>query len=199
MDCLPLSFYQQPDVLAISQQLLGKKLLTCLENELTGGIIVETEAYRAPEDRASHAFGLRRTKRNEAMYQNGGCCYVYLCYGIHILLNIVTNQAEIPHAILIRAIEPTVGIETMLRRRRKHKLDYRLTSGPGAVSQALGITLAHNREPLTGPIIWIEPGIEIQQDQIIASPRVGVNYAGEDAQLPWRFRVRNNSWTSLPK
>jgi DNA-3-methyladenine glycosylase len=200
MSIIPLSFYQQENVLKLSQDLLGKYLFTHIDNYLTGGIIVETEAYRAPEDRASHAYGMRRTKRNAIMYQAGGYSYVYLCYGIHTLFNIITNLADIPHAILIRAIEPKVGIETMLQRRLKTKLDYSLTAGPGALTRALGITLAHNGLPLTGSTIWVEDqGVMIKSEEILASPRVGVAYAGQDALLPWRFRIKNNAWTSPAK
>lgn len=200
MHKLPVSFYQQEDVLDISQQLLGKFLLTHIDQALTGGMIVETEAYRAPEDRASHAFGMRRTKRNEVMYQPGGVSYVYLCYGLHALFNIVTNQHGIPHAILIRALEPTIGLETMLKRRNKMKVDRSLTGGPGALTQALGISLIHNGLSLTGDTIWVEDrGISLKQNEIIASPRVGIDYAGEDASLPWRFRILHNKWTSSAK
>jgi DNA-3-methyladenine glycosylase len=137
MTKLPLSFYQQDDVLEVSRKLLGKYLFTHFDNVLTGGMIIETEAYRAPEDRASHAYGMRRTKRNEVMYQAGGVCYVYLCYGIHALFNVITNQEGIPHAILIRAIKPLVGIETMLKRRHKQKIDCNLTGGPGTLTDFL--------------------------------------------------------------
>lgn len=189
---VPLSFYQQDDVIGISRQLLGKYLFTCFDNQLTGGVIVETEAYRAPEDRASHAYGMRRTKRNETMYEAGGVCYLYLCYGLHTLFNIVTNQHGIPHAILIRALEPVIGIDIMLKRRHKTKLDRSLTAGPGALSQALGLSLKHKGASLMGPEIWIEDrGIKVFDDDIIASPRVGIDYAGEDALLPWRFRLKS--------
>ena len=197
---LPLSFYQQHDVLEISRQLLGKFLLTNFDNFLTGGKIVETEAYRAPDDRASHARGMLRTKRNAIMYQAGGVCYVYLCYGLHSLLNVVTNQEGIPHAILIRALEPAIGIEAMLKRRHKNKVNRNLTSGPGALAQALGVTRSHNGLLLTDSKIWIEDrGVTVLEDEILASPRVGVAYAGEDALLPWRFRLKNSKWTSLAK
>jgi DNA-3-methyladenine glycosylase len=189
---LPLAFYQQDDVLEISHQLLGKYLLTYFDNQLTGGMIIETEAYRAPEDRASHAYGMRRTKRNAVMYEAGGVCYVYLCYGIHSLLNVVTNREGIPHAILIRALEPTIGIDVMLKRRHKQRVDRDLTGGPGAVAQALGITVAHNGLSLIGSQIWIEDrGVQIKKEEILASPRIGVDYAQEDALLPWRFHLKN--------
>ncbi|WP_228840574.1 DNA-3-methyladenine glycosylase [Candidatus Protochlamydia phocaeensis] len=197
---LPLSFFQQQDVLELSRQLLGKYLFSFIDGVLTGGIIVETEAYRAPEDRASHAYGMRRTKRNEALYLEGGHTYVYVCYGLYPLLNIVTNQVNIPHAILIRAIEPTTGIEWMLQRRGKSKIERGLTAGPGAAAQALGIKLMHNGIPLTGPLLWIEDRkVDIPLQEIIASPRVGVAYAKEDASLPWRYRIKNNAWTSPAK
>ncbi len=129
MSKLPLEFYQQEDVLEISRMLLGKYVITYFDNFLTGGMIIETEAYRAPEDRASHAYQMRRTKRNEIMYAMGGVCYIYLCYGIHTLFNIVTNQKEIPHAVLIRAIKPIIGVKTMLLRRNRQNVDSSLTGG----------------------------------------------------------------------
>lgn len=200
MPKLPLSFYQQSDVLALSQHLLGKFLFSHIDNQLTGGMIVETEAYRGPEDRASHAYLNRRTKRTEVMYKEGGHGYVYMCYGIHFLFNVITNVQDIPHAILIRALEPSEGIETMLQRRQKTHLDYTLTAGPGSVTQALGITLTHNGIDLTGSTLWIEDcGMILKEEDIVASPRVGVAYAREDALLPWRFRIKNNPWTSRAK
>lgn len=195
---LPISFYQQQDVLKISHQLLGKYLFTFFNNCLTGGLIIETEAYRAPEDRASHAYGMRRTKRNEAMYQAGGVCYVYLCYGLHTLFNVVTHQEGVPHAVLIRAIIPTIGIETMLTRRHKQKVDCNLTGGPGTLTQALGIHQSHNGFSLTGSQIWIEDrGVDVKEEDVITSPRVGVEYAGEDALLPWRFRFKREAYQKL--
>ena len=197
---LPLSYFQNDDVLKISRELLGKFLFTRVDDSFTGGMIVETEAYRGPEDRASHAFGLKRTNRNSVMYNRGGCAYVYICYGLYPLLNVVTNSEEIPHAILIRAIEPTEGLDIMLKRRNKTKLDYSLTAGPGALSIALGITKKLNGVLLTGPEIWIENGdTMISPNQILASSRVGIDYAGEDAELPWRFRIKNHPYTSRAK
>lgn len=196
---IPIQFYQRQDVLQISRDLLGKTLLTCIDGQhVTGGTIVETEAYAGPQDRASHAFANRRTKRTEVMYLSGGICYVYLCYGIHSLFNVITNSEGIPHAILIRAIQPTDGIELMLHRRHKTRLDREVAGGPGALTQALGITQQHNKVSLQGPVIWIEDrGITVEK--IIESPRVGIDYAGDDALLPWRFRIDENPWTSSPK
>lgn len=195
---LPLSFYQHHDVIHVSQQLLGKFLCTFLDGELTSGMIIETEAYRGPEDRASHAFGNRRTRRTEVMFQQGGICYVYLCYGIHALFNVITNAQDIPHAVLIRAIKPVEGIECMLKRRKQAKLNARLTSGPGALTQALGITVGHSGLSLRGPQIWIEDrGVQIDSKAILASPRIGVDYAKEDAFLPWRFRIYPDSYSEM--
>lgn len=191
MTTLSLSYYRSEDVLSLSQDLLGKFLFTSFDGVVTGGMIIETEAYKGPEDKASHAFGNRRTKRNEVMYHNGGICYVYLCYGIHSLFNVVTNVENIPHAILIRAIEPSVGMEHMLARRGKNQLSPTLTSGPGALTVALGISIKHNGLPLTGPEIWIEDrSVTVLENEILKSPRIGVDYAGNDALLPWRFCLK---------
>lgn len=197
---LPREFYLNEDILKISRQLLGKFLYTYIEEELTGGMIVEVEAYRGPEDRGSHSYGMRRTKRNECMYLEGGHAYIYFTYGLHTLFNIVTNKEGIPHAILVRAIEPKEGIETMLKRRNKLALARNIAGGPAVLTQALGITLKYNGESLTGSKIWLEDkGIVFSEMDIKMSPRVGIDYAGEDRLLPWRFRVHNNPWTSPAK
>lgn len=195
-DKLPADFYQSEDVVDLAQQLLGKRLVTRINEVKTAGIIVETEAYRGSEDRASHAFGGRRTARTETMYLPGGHAYIYLCYGIHHLFNVVTAPADTPFAILVRAVEPVEGIETMLERRGKDSLKPNLTAGPGSMSQALGITTKLDATPLTSDQIWIEEGSTISKRKIIASPRVGVDYAGDHAQWPWRFRVKDNPYTS---
>lgn len=185
---IPKTFYLRDNVLEISRDLLGKYIFTSIDKQLTGGIITEVEAYAGASDRASHAYGNRRTKRNEIMYANGGTAYIYLCYGIHHLFNIVTNATGIPHAILLRGIKPTQGIETMLWRRNKLKQDKTLTSGPGSVSQALGIKTIFNGTNLTGNMIWLEDrGLITDEERIITCPRIGVNYAGVDAHLPYRF------------
>lgn len=192
MNTLSHDYYLNPDVVFLSRDLLGKFLFTNIDgNAVTGGIISETEAYRGSDDKASHAYNNRRTPRTEIMFHQGGVCYVYLCYGIHCLLNIVTNVSGIPHAILIRAIEPIEGIELMKTRRRKQIVDASLTKGPGSVAQSLGIDRSYNGLSLQGPEIWIEDrGIKIANDQIIIGPRIGIDYAGEDAHLPWRFRIK---------
>ena len=197
MPKLTLDFYQRDDVLTISRDLLGKVLCTNIESKLTSGIIVETEAYAGTTDKASHAYGGRRTKRTETMYAPGGFSYIYLCYGIHHLFNIVTNKVDIPHAILIRAIEPLDGIEIMLQRRNKKKVDYKLTSGPGSLAQALGLTTQNSGVSLMDNLIWVEDqNIHINNQDICASPRVGIQYAGEDTQNPWRYRIENRPWIS---
>lgn len=184
------SFFLRGDVLTISRELLGKTLITRIDGKITGGIITETEAYMAPEDKASHAYKGKRTKRNEAMFLQGGRTYVYLCYGIHALLNIVSGEEGIPHAILIRAIEPTIGVDEMIRRRMKNASFKDLTTGPGSLTKALGITLEHNNLPLPNDLIWIEEsGHEIPPSRIVASPRIGISYAEEYVEKPWRFRI----------
>lgn len=197
---LPSHFYTRPDTLAIAKELLGKYLVTSFEGALTTGKIVETEAYLGTQDRACHAWNGRRTNRTETMYSIGGCAYVYLCYGIHHLFNIVTHQAGEPHAILIRGIEPIEGIPDMLARRAKKVLKSNLTAGPGSLSQAFGIQTHHTGIDLQGDQIWIEDrNTIVSSEQILASPRVGVGYAGDDAFLPYRFRVIGSKWSSPAK
>lgn len=189
MKKLPIAFYLDPDVVGIAQRLLGKLLMTKIGGRVTGGVIVETEAYRAPEDRASHAYNMRRTPRNEAMFRRGGIAYVYRCYGMHNLFNVVTNSAEVPHGVLVRAIRPLKGLKTMLERRGKTSCDRTLTSGPGSVTRALGIDVVHNMTPLNSSIIWIaDDGLVVSSKEVVVGPRVGIDYAGADALLPWRFR-----------
>ena len=183
-------FYQRDDVLLISRELLGKVLCTNFHGNLTSGIIVETEAYAGVTDKASHAYGGRRTKRTETMYAKGGSAYVYLCYGIHHLFNVVTNVEGVPHAVLIRAVQPMDGIEIMLQRRNKKEMDHTLTTGPGCLTQALGITLQNSGMSLMDDLIWLEDqGIQINDHEISYSERVGIQYAGTDALNPWRFQV----------
>ena len=197
MSKLPAKFYERGDVLAISRELLGKVLYTQFDDKLTSGIIVETEAYAGETDRASHAYRGKRTQRTEVMYASGGTAYIYLCYGIHHLFNVVTNFEGIPHAVLIRAIEPKDGIEIMLQRRNKKTVNQSLAAGPGALTQALGITVANSGVSLNDNLIWLEDqNIFYSNQDIIASPRVGVQYAGKDAQNSWRFRIENCPYVS---
>ena len=199
---LPHSFYIREDVLQISKDLLGKHLVTNFAGQLTVGKIVETEAYRGPDDKACHAYQNRYTNRTKIMFEEGGMIYVYLCYGIHHLFNVVTAKKGMPHAVLIRAIEPINNIDLMLERRKLSKLKPQLSAGPGVMSKALGITTQHTGLSLLeeDSPIWIEDTEErILESDIIASPRVGVDYAEECALWDWRFRIKGSKWTSKAK
>ncbi|MES2457732.1 MAG: DNA-3-methyladenine glycosylase [Bacteroidota bacterium] len=199
MPKLPFSFYQKTDVNQLAVQLLGKQLFTCIDGQLTGGTIVETEAYNGIGDKASHAYGGRLTNRTQTMYQTGGLSYVYLCYGIHHLFNVVTAPEGTPHAVLIRGIEPVAGLDVMLQRRAMTVLKPNLTAGPGALAKALGIDKALNAKDLLGDEIWIEDnGIYFSAEQLVSSPRVGVAYAAEHALLPWRYYVKGSKFVSKP-
>ena len=188
---LPSTFFMNSNVVTLAKSLLGKVLITKFKGQLTSGIITETEAYNGEVDRASHAFGGRRTERTEIMYAEGGIAYVYLCYGIHSLFNIVSNKKDVPHAILIRAFYPVEGIATMRKRRNNFKLSVsKLCIGPGTVSQALGIHYSDSGKMITGPEIWLEErNILIPEKAVLKGPRIGVDYAGKDALLPYRFRI----------
>ena len=193
---LSQNFFARTDVVQIARDLIGCGLYTNIDGLLTGGMVVETEAYRAPDDRACHARGNLRTARTETMFGAPGTTYMYLCYGIHRMLNVVTAPRDVAHAILIRAIEPTVGIATMRERRRHPKREVDLTNGPGKVGEALGLQLTHNQLDLTdgvGPIWLTERAGEVVPE-IIAGPRVGVSFAGSCALRPWRFRWTNNPY-----
>jgi len=197
---LPVSFYERENAALIASALIGKILITKIGEILTAARIVETEAYKGITDKASHAYGNRRTARTEIMYANGGVSYVYLCYGIHHLFNVVTNRSGVPHAVLIRAAEPITGIAEMLKRTGKQKLDNSLTSGPGNLTRALGISTAYNGISLTGETIYIAAdNFMINTSEIIATTRIGVDYAGEDALLPYRFILKDNPFVSGKK
>lgn len=200
MKKLSRSFYLNPDVVQLAKLLIGKRLVTLIEGNMTAGIITETEAYAGTTDRASHAFGNRHTMRTSTMYRQGGTAYIYLCYGLHSLFNVVTNQNGIPHAVLIRSILPEAGIDVMMKRRKNFDLKPKLTCGPGSMSRALGITTKLNGIDLTGNIIWIEDprGSNSSKPSIISSTRIGVDYAGTDAELPWRFLLADTEWVSHP-
>lgn len=183
---LPRSFYLRADVVNVARELLGMVLTTDMDGVATSGIITETEAYAGAGDQASHAYMGRRTDRNEPMYSRGGTAYVYLCYGIHHLFNVVTNKTDIPHAVLIRAVVPLDREVTMLERRAGRPS----TDGPGKVSMALGICTAHSGTDLIeGPIRLEDRGIRVAPNDVLTGPRIGVEYAGSDALLPYRFRV----------
>ncbi|HZB13569.1 MAG TPA: DNA-3-methyladenine glycosylase [Chryseolinea sp.] len=193
---LPDSFYQRPNVVKIARELLGKVLFTNVDGIITGGMIVETEAYSWKE-KGCHAYGAKKTNRNAVMFEKGGHTYVYLCYGMHYLFNIVTNEPNIPEAVLIRAVQPLHGLNEMIIRRGKLKNDFHLTSGPGKLTKALGIDRKLNGKFLNGNEVWVEEGVRnVRAKDILASPRIGIDYAGEDANLPWRFTLNGNGWVS---
>jgi DNA-3-methyladenine glycosylase len=200
MDKLSPGFYNRTDVVKIAKELIGKILVTHFGGHLTAGRIVETEAYRGEIDKASHAYGGRRTKRTEVMYGEPGTAYVYLCYGIHHLFNVVTNRRDVPHAVLVRALEPLHGIPTMLQRTGKKKADHTLTRGPGNVSKALGIFTQHTGWDLHSDELFIaSDGFTAKKKDIVISARIGVDYAGDDAALPYRFTLRDNPYVSGKK
>src|SRR5258708_11707849 len=187
MNKLPHEFYTRANVLEVARDLLGKKLVVPnREGTRVAGIIVETESYRGPEDRASHAYGGRRTNRTETMYGIGGTAYVYFVYGMYNQFNVVTNVEDVPHAILVRAVEPSEGLDIM-RRRRRGRSEYELTSGPGRLCLALGIDRGLDKADLLGERVWIEEGVSISPRQIARGPRVGIDYAESWVKKPWRI------------
>jgi DNA-3-methyladenine glycosylase len=197
MKKLAIDFYRRENVLQIAEELLGKLLVTNKNGITTSGRIVECEAYAGIPDKASHAYGGRRTNRNEVMYGEAGLSYVYLCYGIHHLFNIVTHSKDIPHAILIRSLEPVKGIKDMMIRTGKKQLDNTLTRGPGNLSKALGIYTSDSGILLTRKNIFLaDDGFAYSKKEIFTSPRIGVDYAGEDAVLPYRFYIKGNPFVS---
>ena len=193
---LPREFYTRSDVLEVARDLLGKKLVVPgRDGSRTTGLIVETEAYRGPEDRASHAWNGRRTQRTETMYGIGGTAYVYFVYGMYNQFNVVTGDEEIPHAVLVRALEPVEGLAAM-RRRRRGRSERELTSGPGRLCLAMGIDRKLDKADLLGDRVWIEEGISISPRQIARGPRIGIDYAEKWVNKPWRFWVRGNPFVS---
>jgi DNA-3-methyladenine glycosylase len=181
-------FYLRDDVLAVSRDLLGKVLCTGVGGKVTSAMITETEAYAGVDDRASHAYGNRRTRRTEPMFHRGGIAYVYLCYGIHHLFNVVTADEDTPHAVLIRAGKVVEGGAAIATRRGLDVTDKRLLAGPGSLAKGLGIHRRDSGTALTGSRIWIEDrDIKVPDEDVRTGPRVGVGYAGVDADLPYRF------------
>ncbi len=194
---LPPSFYLGSDPVPLARALLGKVLCARVEGALSSVIVVETEAYRGEHDRACHAHGGRRTRRTEVMYRRGGVAYVFKCYGMHHLLNVVTDVEEQADAVLLRAGEPLDGVEHMRRRRGAARSDAELARGPGSLCKALGVTATHQGASFQGPELWLEDrGVVIADAEVVAGPRVGVDYAGADAALPWRFSVRGSPYVS---
>jgi DNA-3-methyladenine glycosylase len=194
---LERDFYTRADTLRVARELLGKRLVVpAAGGERVSGLVVETEAYLGAGDRAAHSYGGRRTRRTETMYAAGGTAYVFFVYGMHHQFNVVTGPEGLPHAVLVRAVEPDEGVETM-RARRPVPQERELTSGPGKLCRALGIDLTFDGEDLTRGRVWLEEaGTTYQSKQIASGPRIGVAYAGEDALKPWRFWVEGNAYVS---
>jgi len=188
-------FYENGKVEQVAQQLLGKILVTNINGELCAGRITETEAYNGRMDRACHAYQ-KKTQRTEIMYGPGGFSYVYLVYGIHHLFNIVTNKRDFADAVLIRAIEPHTGIEHMLKRRGLKAINPKLCCGPGNAAKALGLNNLHNAVDLTGDLIWVEDAPILKSQHVVETTRIGVDYAGEDAKLRWRFYDSRSKFVS---
>lgn len=188
------SFYRNSNVVEVAKGLMGKVLFTRLQGKTTAGIIVETEAY-SPRERGSHAYQSRMTARNKVMFGPGGHAYVYLCYGIHNLFNVVTNDANEADAVLIRALEPVEGVKAMMKRTGANA-ERRITAGPGKLTRALGIDRKLNGETVWSKRLWIEDGNVIPAKNIIPGKRIGIDYAGKDALLPWRFTLKDNLWVS---
>lgn len=197
---LKRDFYTRNDVVEVARELLGKVLCSNVDGRLTKAIIIETEAYAGVDDRASHAYGGRRTKRTEPMFAQGGIAYVYLCYGIHHLFNVVTGRKDNPHAVLVRAGLPLAGIDDMLARRGKSSVDKTLLAGPGSLSCALGIRTGLSGTSLVGDRVWIENhAVHIPDDAIAVGPRIGIDYAGEDAARPYRFVIDESLVDATPR
>lgn len=197
MKKLPVQFYERTDVILIAKELIGKIIVTNFDGLTTSGRIVETEAYVGLTDRASHSFGGKRTARNEHMYAAAGIAYVYICYGMHHLFNVVSNALDVPDAVLVRAVEPIEGIDIMLRRTAKPKADNTLTKGPGNAAKALGISKLHSGINLLKNEIYIaDDGFKIAGSSIGISRRIGVESSGDAALLPYRFYIKGNPFVS---
>lgn len=193
---LAREFYARTDTLKVARELLGKRLVVPAAGRRVSGIIVETEAYMGPEDKGAHSYNNRRTPRTEVMYASGGVAYVYFIYGMHHQFNVVTNREGVPHAVLIRAIEPEEGVEIM-RERRAGRRETEIASGPGRLCAALGLDRSFNGADLTGERVWIEEaGRVVPARRIAAGPRIGINYAEEYVDRPWRFWVKDNPHVS---
>ena len=193
---LPRDFYTRPNVLTVAKDLLGRILVVPAQGgKRVSGKIVEVEAYRGPQDRAAHSYGGRRTKRTETMYGTGGTAYVFFVYGMYYQFNVVTGAAETPHAVLIRAVEPVEGIELM-RKRRHGQPDHNLTNGPGKLCIALGIDRQLDAADLLGDKVWLEDEKKVPRSQIAAGPRIGIDYAGDWKNKPWRFWLKDNPYVS---
>ncbi len=204
---LPRGFYLREDTITVAKDLLGKLIVVPdAKGRRVSAMIVETEAYLGETDRAAHSFGGRRTPRNEVMYASGGHVYVFFVYGMYYQFNVVSGPINTPHAILIRAVEPVEGIEIMRERRGQRSEpgavatgfsgDKNLTSGPGKLCIALAIDRSLNGENLWGKRVWLEDHRSFSTDEIGVGKRVGIDYAGEDAEKPWRFWLKDSEFVS---
>jgi len=193
---LPREFYTRRNVLQVARELLGKLLVVPNRNgKRVSGRIVEVEAYRGPQDRAAHSYGGRRTKRTEPMYGEGGTAYVFFVYGMYYQFNVVTNVAGSPHAVLIRAVEPVEGLDLM-RKRRHQQPEHNLTNGPGKLCIALDIDRRLDGLDLLSNRVWLEDAQSIPRSRIMSGPRIGIDYAAEWKDKPWRFWIRDNPYVS---
>lgn len=191
---LTKEFYQQP-TLILAKALLGCHLVKETPAGIASGIIVETEAYMGPKDRAAHSFGNRRTKRTEIMFGEPGITYTYSMH-THCLFNVVSGEVDRPEAILVRAVEPIEGQELMAKRRPKAKMNRQWTNGPGKLTKALGITMADYGHPLDQSPLWIAKGKRTDPNLIAEGPRIGIQNSGEAVDYPWRFWIAGNKFIS---
>jgi DNA-3-methyladenine glycosylase len=191
------SFYQR-DTIIVAKELLGKILIHEISEGTITGRIVETEAYRGPEDQAAHSSGGRRTARNDVMYGPKGYAYVYFIYGMYYCFNITAGKVPgKPEAVLIRALEPIVGKEIMLKRRGQQAKVTNLTNGPSKLCMAMDISKAQNKIDLTAPPFYIEVASLFPKDDIVETTRIGVDYSGEWKNKPWRFYIKDNRFVSV--
>ncbi len=192
---LPLSFYQR-DTFEVARELLGKYLVSNINNQLVAGKIVEVEPYLGTWDRASHSYPFKKTPRTEVQFANGGVAYVYFVYGMYYQFCIVTETEGIPNVILIRALEPVYNVDVMQQRRGENVKEINLTNGPGKLCISLGIDKNLYGESLVGNKLWLADNKDVKKDDIVCSSRIGIDYAGEFAKLPWRFYIKNNKFVS---
>ena len=191
------SFYQR-DTITVARELLGKILVHESKEGTTSGRIVETEAYRGPEDRAAHSSEGRRTARNEIMYGKKGFAYVYFIYGLYYCFNVTAGKVPgKPEAVLIRALEPLLGEEIMIKRRGQQAKVANLTNGPSKLCIAMGISKAQNKTDLTTPPFYLDEASLVPSIDIMETLRVGVDYSGEWKNKPWRFYIRHNKFVSV--
>ena len=197
---LQRTFYQR-DTISVSKALLGKILVHDSSEGTMAGRIVETEAYRGPEDQAAHSYGGRRTIRNEVMFGQKGHAYVYFIYGMYYCFNITTGVIlGKPEAVLIRALQPVKGEEVMAKHRGAPRGKVaNLTNGPSKLCIAMGITKSQNKTDLTNPPLYIRDALSVPQKDIVETTRIGVNYAGEWKNKLWRFYIKGNSFVSVKK